>query len=151
MYHLLIVEARYYDAISDHLLQGAVREIEAQGGTYEKVTVPGALEIPTAIRFALNKERYDGYVALGCVIRGETSHYEIVCNESARAISLLMLEHNIAIGNGILTVENEAQALVRADPKQRNLGAKATSSCLRLIELKNYFARSHNNFNRTTT
>lgn len=142
MYHLLIVEARYYDHISDLLLQGAVREIEAQGGTYERVTVPGALEIPTAIRFALNKERYDGYVALGCVIRGETSHYDIVCNESARAISLLMLEHNVSIGNGIVTVENEAQAIVRADPLQRNKGAKATHSCLRLIELKNYFARS---------
>lgn len=142
MYHLLIVEARYYDHVSDLLLQGAVREIEAQGGTYERVTVPGALEIPTAIRFALNKERYDGYVALGCVIRGETSHYDIVCNESARAISLLMLEHSVSIGNGIVTVENEAQAIVRADPLQRNKGAAAARSCLRLIELKNYFARS---------
>lgn len=140
MYHLLIVEARYYEPISDMLLQGAVSEIDAQGGTYERISVPGALEIPATIRFALNKERYDGFVALGCVIRGETSHYDVVCRESGSGLMQLGLEHNIAIGNGILTVDSEAQALARANPKERNIGAHAARSAMRLIELKNYFS-----------
>ena len=140
MHHVLIVESRFYEDIADKLAEGAIKALEAQGATYERVAVPGALEIPAAIRFALNKERYDGYVALGCVIRGETSHYDTVCAESARGISWLNLEHNVAIGNGIITVETEAQALERADPRQKNKGRDAALAALRLIELKNHFS-----------
>lgn len=139
MHHILIVEARYYEPVADLLIQGAINEIEAHGATYERIAVPGAFDIPAAIRFALSKERYDGYVALGCVIRGETSHYDIVVSESARGLIDLSLDHQVAIGNGILTVDNEQQATERADPKKRNIGAHAVRSALRLIELKNYF------------
>ena len=131
---LLIVAAPFYRDIADNLIKGAVAEIEAAGGTHEIVEVPGALEVPTAIGIAERMSNFDGYVALGCVIRGETTHYETVCNDSSRAIQMLGLQ-GLCIGNGILTVENEAQAIVRADPAQMNKGGGATAAALHLIAL----------------
>ena len=112
--HLLIVEARFYDEIADLLLAGATRALDAAGAGFEQVTVPGALEIPAAIRLALDHGRYDGYVALGCVIRGETSHYDIVAGESARGLTDLAVQRGALIGNGILTTDTGAQARARA-------------------------------------
>ncbi|MFD2236032.1 6,7-dimethyl-8-ribityllumazine synthase [Aureimonas populi] len=139
--HLLIVEARFYDHIADLLLEGAKAEIEKAGGTFEVVTVPGALEVPAAIGFALTGEgaggtAYDGFVALGCVIRGETYHFDIVANESCRALMDIAIAENAAIGNGILTVENEAQALERARPDRLNKGAGAAAAALAMIALR---------------
>ncbi|MBE0454491.1 6,7-dimethyl-8-ribityllumazine synthase [Roseovarius autotrophicus] len=131
---LLIVVAPFYRDIADNLIAGAVAEIEATGATHEIVEVPGALEIPTAIGIAERMANFDGYVALGCVIRGETTHYETVCNDSSRGITLLGLE-GVCIGNGILTVENRAQAEVRADPGAMNKGAGAAAAALHLIAL----------------
>ena len=138
MKKILIVQATFYAHISKLLLEGAVKKITELGYEYEIVTVPGALEIPTAIAFAEEK-KYDGYVALGCVIRGETSHYDIVANESARGLNKLAIKKKIAIGNGILTVENEAQAIVRADPKQKDKGGFAANACVSMIKLKEKF------------
>src|SRR5678816_4432741 len=114
--HLLIVEARFYDDIADELLAGATAAIEQAGATFERVTVPGALEIPSAIAMALaSPKKYDGYVALGCVIRGETTHYTTVANDSARSRLQLAMTHRLSVGTGILTVENDEQAWARAD------------------------------------
>lgn len=139
---VLIVEARYYSDLSDQLLAGAQRALDAAGVEHTVISVPGALEIPTAIALAEEagrfpvSVRYDGYVALGCVIRGETYHFEVVANESARAIMELGIAHRLAIGNGILTVEDEDQALWRADPNQADKGGAAAKACLALIALK---------------
>ncbi len=131
---LLIVVAPYYRDIADDLIAGAKTEIEAVGGTWELVEVPGALEVPTAIGISDRRAQFDGYVALGCVIRGETTHYETVCNDSSRAIQLLGLQ-GLCIGNGILTVENRDQAVVRADPEGQNKGGGAAAAALHLIAL----------------
>lgn len=131
---LLIVVAPFYRDIADGLIAGAQAEIKAAGGTWDLTEVPGALEVPTAIGIAERLSNYDGYVALGCVIRGETTHYETVCNDSSRGITLLGLQ-GLCIGNGILTVENKAQADVRADPKQMNKGAGAAAAALHLVAL----------------
>ena len=131
---LLIVVAPYYKAIADNLIAGAQAEIEAAGGTWDLVEVPGALEVPTAIGIAERLSNFDGYVALGCVIRGETTHYETVCNDSSRGITLLGLQ-GLCIGNGILTVENMKQAEVRADTKDQNKGGGAAAAALHLIAL----------------
>ena len=131
---LLIVVAPYYKDIADDMVAGAVAQIEAVGGTYEIIEVPGALEVPTAIGIAGRMSNYDGYVAIGCVIRGETTHYETVCNDSSRGITLLGLQ-GLCIGNGILTVENHEQAAVRADPKGQNKGGGAAAAALHLIAL----------------
>jgi len=131
---LLIVVSPYYKDIADNLVAGAVAEIEGAGGTYDTVQVPGALEIPTAIGIAERMSNFDGYVALGCVIRGETTHYETVCNDSSRAIQLLGLQ-GLCIGNGILTVETRPQAEVRADPAAQNKGGGAAAAALHLIAL----------------
>ena len=131
---LLIVVAPYYKDIADNLLQGATQQIADVGGTFEMAEVPGALEIPTAIGIAERLQKFDGYVALGCVIRGETTHYETVCNDSSRAITLLGLQ-GLCIGNGILTVENRAQAEVRADPGAQNKGGGAAAAALHLVAL----------------
>jgi 6,7-dimethyl-8-ribityllumazine synthase len=131
---MLIVVAPYYKDIADNLVAGAKAEIEAVGGTWELVEVPGALEVPTAIGIAERMSKFDGYVALGCVIRGETTHYETVCNDSSRAIQLLGLQ-GLCIGNGILTVENRKQAEVRADPADQNKGGGAAAAALHLIAL----------------
>ena len=131
---ILIVVAPYYKDIADNLVAGAKAEIEAAGGTWDLVEVPGALELPTAIGIAERLSNFDGYVALGCVIRGETTHYDTVCNDSSRAISMLGLQ-GLCIGNGILTVENRPQAEVRADPKGQNKGGGAAAAALHLIAL----------------
>lgn len=138
MSHLLIVEARFYDAIADAQLEGAAAAITAAGGTYDVLTVPGALEIPAAIAFADAAGTYDGYVALGCVIRGETYHFEVVAGESARAIMALTLD-GLAIGNGILTVENEAQAWARARRSEKDKGGEAAKAALAMIAVKDRF------------
>jgi len=144
--HLLIVEARFYPELSDELFKGAIAEIEKVGGSYERVAVPGALEIPQAIRFAIRamdlvggRRRYDGYVALGCVIRGETLHFEIVSEQSARGLMDLSLLHTVAIGNGVLTVDNEAQAWTRARVSEGNKGGDAARAALAMIEVKRHF------------
>jgi len=140
---ILIVEAPYYAHIADELMKGAVQALEEVQARYDRVTVPGAFEIPAAIRFAaLSKTPYDGYVALGCVIRGETTHYEHVCTESAHGLQSLALEQNLAIGFGILTVENEEQALARARVDKRNKGGEAARACLAMVELKRRFGLS---------
>jgi len=131
---LLIVVAPFYRDIADNLIAGAVAEIEASGGTHEIAEVPGALELPTAIGIAERMSNFDGYVALGCVIRGETTHYETVCNDSSRGLMLLGLQ-GLCIGNGILTVENRGQAEVRADPGEMNKGAGAAAAALHLMAL----------------
>ena len=131
---VLIVVAPFYRDIADNLIAGATAEIEATGGTYEIAEVPGALEIPTAIGIAERMANFDAHVALGCVIRGETTHYDTVCNDSSRGITLLGLQ-GLCIGNGILTVENRAQAEVRADPARMNKGAGAAAAALHLVAL----------------
>ncbi|THH35679.1 6,7-dimethyl-8-ribityllumazine synthase [Aliishimia ponticola] len=136
---LLIVVAPYYKDIADNLVAGAKAEIEAAGGTWDLIEVPGALEIPTAIGLSDRGSNFDGYVALGCVIRGETTHYDTVCNDSSRAIQLLGLQ-GLCIGNGILTVENRKQAEVRADPSDQNKGGGAAAAALHLIALARKWA-----------
>ena len=139
---ILIVEARFYSDLADELLKGAIDAIEAYGAEYEVVTVPGALEIPAAIAFAEEGghrpagRAFDGYVALGTVIRGETYHFEIVSNESARGIMDLSLGKRLAIGNGILTVEDEAQAWARAKASEGDKGGGAARAALTMIALK---------------
>jgi 6,7-dimethyl-8-ribityllumazine synthase len=138
MARILIVEARFYDHLNDMLLAGARRAIEEAGHNHETVTVPGALEIPGALALAAETGRYDAYVAIGVVIRGETYHFEIVSNESARGIMALTMD-GIAIGNGILTTENEAQAIYRADPDQADKGGGAAKAALAMLDLKQKF------------
>ncbi len=139
MPHLLIVEARFYDTLADAELAGARAALEAAGATHDLLTVPGALEIPAAIAFADAGGQYDGYVALGCVIRGETYHFEVVAGESARAIMALTLD-GLAIGNGILTVENEAQAWARARASEKDKGGEAAKAALAMIGVKTRYA-----------
>jgi 6,7-dimethyl-8-ribityllumazine synthase len=138
---VLLVEARYYGHINDELLSGATAELERAGVVFERVTVPGAFEIPAAIQFAhLSRNGFDGYVALGCVIRGETSHYDLICAECARGLQDLALRERLAIGFGVLTVEDEAQALARARVDKKNKGGEAVRACLAMIELKRRYA-----------
>ncbi len=142
---VLIVEARFYEHISDALLKGAVRVLDEAGATYDRIAVPGALEVPTAIAIAIDaatKKRapYDGVVALGCVIQGETYHFELVSNESARGLMDLSVSRQLPIGNGILTVDNEAQALARSTNDGRNKGVSAARAVLTMIVLKRSLA-----------
>ncbi|MCJ8158977.1 6,7-dimethyl-8-ribityllumazine synthase [Sphingomonas sp. LaA6.9] len=139
MAKFLIVEARFYEHLNDMLLDGARTALEDAGHAHETVTVPGALEIPAAIALAAESGRYDGYVAIGVVIRGETYHFEVVSNESARGIMALTLD-GIAIGNGILTVENEVQALTRANRKEKDKGGEAAKAAIAMLELQGRFA-----------
>jgi 6,7-dimethyl-8-ribityllumazine synthase len=137
--HVLILEARFYDDINDMLLAGVKDALESAHATYEKVTVPGALEIPVALQYSAtrrNGKLFDAYVILGCVIRGETTHYEIVSNESARGIMDVSIRHSLAVGNGILTVENRAQAIDRADKTRQNKGGGAAIAALNMLALK---------------
>ena len=139
--HILIVEARFYDDMADALLEGATFALEQAGATYEVVTVPGALEIPAAIAMALDGDdnggtHYDGYVALGMVIRGETYHFDILSNESSRALMDLAVSESLAIGNGILTVENDEQAWARARRSDKDKGGFAARAALTMIALK---------------
>ena len=139
MAKFLIIEARFYDHLNDMLIAGAKAALMQAGHQVEVITVPGALEIPGAIALADEGGQYDGYVAIGVVIRGETYHFEIVAGESARGIMALTMD-GVAIGNGILTVENEEQALVRADPAQKDKGGEAARAAMALLALKEKFA-----------
>ncbi|WP_303762184.1 6,7-dimethyl-8-ribityllumazine synthase [Sphingobium yanoikuyae] len=139
MAKFLIVEARFYDHLNDLLIEGAKAALDDAGHKYEVVTVPGALEIPGAIALAAETGRYDGFVAIGVVIRGETYHFEVVSNESARGLMALSMDA-IAIGNGILTVENEEQALVRARPDQKDKGGEAAKAAIAMLGLRERFA-----------
>jgi len=139
MARILIVEARFYAHLNDLLLEGARVPLEAAGHDVEVIIVPGALEIPGAIALAAESGRYDAYVALGVVIRGETYHFEIVAGESARGLMALTLD-GLAIGNGILTVENEAQALARARPDDKDKGGEAAKAALAMLDLKRKYA-----------
>ncbi|HEY9057520.1 MAG TPA: 6,7-dimethyl-8-ribityllumazine synthase [Aurantimonas sp.] len=139
--HLLVVEARFYDHIADLLIEGARAELDKAGATFDVVSVPGALEAPAAVGFALagadeGRVDYDGFIVLGCVIRGETYHFELVANESSRGLMALSIDENVAIGNGILTVETEEQALDRADLRRKDKGGAAARAALRMIALR---------------
>ena len=142
---MLIVEARFYEQISEALLQGATSVLEQAGATFDRIAVPGALEIPGAIAMAVDaatrkRKPYDGVVALGCVIQGETYHFEIVSNESARGLMDLSIDRQLAIGNGILTVDTQAQAVARASADDRNKGAAAARAALAMVALKQSLA-----------
>ena len=139
MARFLIVEARFYGHLNDMLVAGAGAALKANGHEYEVMVVPGALEIPGAIALASEDDRFDGFVAIGVVIRGETYHFEIVAGESARGIMALTMD-GIPVGNGILTVENEAQALVRADPAQGDKGGDAAKAAMALLTIKEQYA-----------
>ena len=138
---ILIVEARYYEEIGQMLLTGAERALDEAGAAFDRLNVPGALEIPAAIKLALDAGRYDAFVALGCVIEGETWHDRIVGGESARGLMDLALNHGALIGNGILTVHSEAQAKKRADPNGKAKGGDAARAALSLLEIRSRFAR----------
>ena len=139
--HILVVEAPYYAHIAAELRRGAERALDLAGATHESASVPGAFEIPAAIAMvARAAPRFDGFVALGCVIRGETTHYDHICAESARGLQDLAVRLGLAIGYGILTVENEAQALVRAAPEGRDKGGEAVRASLALVALQRRFS-----------
>ena len=138
MARFLIVEARFYEHLNDLLLEGARAALEAAGHQHETTTVPGALEIPGAMAMAAETGRYDGFVALGVVIRGETYHFEVVSNESARGLMALTMD-GLAIGNGILTVENDAQALTRAKPDEKDKGGEAAKAAIAMLALRERF------------
>lgn len=139
--NILVIEARFYNDINDMLVEGARAALDKASATYDVITVPGALEIPAALLFAIESEKkaYDAYVVLGCVIRGETSHYDVVCNESMRGVYDLTLAYDLALGNGILTVEDRAQAIARADKNQKDKGGAAVEAALKMLEIKNSF------------
>jgi 6,7-dimethyl-8-ribityllumazine synthase len=144
--HILVVEARFYEDIADALYEGASATLEQAGVTHERVTVPGVFEIPAVIRMAVRsmdffagRRRFDGYVTLGCVIRGETTHYDYVCSESARKLQDLACDHTLALGYGILTCENMEQAWVRAAVDQKNKGRDAAEACLAMLDVKRRF------------
>lgn len=144
--HVMIVEARFYEDVADELLRGATKVLDDAGATYERFTVPGAFEIPAAIQYSIRstdfytaRRRFDGYIALGCVIRGETTHYDYVCQESARALQDLAVGNTLALGYGILTVENHSQAIARARLEEKDRGGHAARACLAMIELKRTF------------
>lgn len=143
MTRVLIVEARFYNHIADGLLKGAKAALEQAGVDYTVITVPGIFEVPATVAYALRAaelvpgaDRYDGYVALGCAIRGETDHYHHVCSEAMNGLQQLAVQHCLALGNGLLTVHNEAQALARSEPERKNMGGQAARACLRMMQLK---------------
>ena len=142
---ILIAEARFYEEISDHLFNGAAEALRNKGVTFERIAVPGALELPAVISIANQgaAPKFDGFVALGCVIRGETSHYDTVCNESARGLQVLAVTFGLAIGNGILTCETWEQAMERARPDRQNKGGGAAEACLAVIEARRRFGLAH--------
>lgn len=144
--HIMVVEARFYEDLVDELVNGAIAELDAAEVSFERYEVPGALEVPAAIRFAVNgrderpsSHHFDGYVALGCVIRGETAHYDIVAGESARGLQDLALNFGVAVGNGILTCENREQAWARAATDGGNKGGRAARACLNMVRMKWHF------------
>ncbi len=144
--HILVVEGRFYEGIADALYEGAKATLDAAGATHERVDVPGAFEIPAVVQMAVKsmdffagRRRFDGYVTLGCVIRGETSHYDYVCGESARMLQDLACRHTLALGYGILTCENIEQASVRAAVDKKNKGGDAAAACLTMLDVKRRF------------
>lgn len=144
--HLLVIEARFYEDLADALVEGATAALARAGATWDRVAVPGVLEIPAALAMALDAidagdVDYDGFVLLGIVIRGETSHYDIVANESARAVMDLAVSESLALGNGILTVENDDQAWARAAPDRKDKGGKAAEAALAMIAVRESFTR----------
>ncbi|MBT4933715.1 MAG: 6,7-dimethyl-8-ribityllumazine synthase [Rhodospirillaceae bacterium] len=143
---VLIVEGRFYDDIADELARGAAAVLDEAGMNYERLAVPGAFEVPQAIRFAIRSmeigsamSRYAGFIGFGCVIRGETSHYDYVCQESTRALMDIAMKYSVALGYGILTVENRDQAWERADVSKKNKGGDVASACLRMMDVKKHF------------
>ena len=141
--HVMIVEARFYEPLADELMRGAIAVLEEAGATYERFAVPGAFEIPAAIQYAVRsldfspgRRRFDGYVALGCVIRGETTHYDHICQETARALQDLAVHYSLAMGFGVLTVENEDQAWERAKVDQQDKGGFAARAAVEMIALR---------------
>jgi 6,7-dimethyl-8-ribityllumazine synthase len=145
MSHFLVIDARFYEDLADELVRGATEELTARGATFDRLSVPGVLEIPAALAYAVKGKttRYDGYVLLGVVIRGETTHYDIVANESAHAVMQLATEHALAVGNGILTVENGAQAWARARVSEKNKGAGAAAAAFEMAKLRVKFGIAH--------
>jgi 6,7-dimethyl-8-ribityllumazine synthase len=144
--HIMIVEARFYEDIADELVKSVIHELDAAGASYERFRVGGAFEIPAVIQYAIRsldfysaRRRFDGYIALGCVIRGETTHYDYVCQESARALQDLAVRYTLALGYGILTVENKAQAMARARRAEKDRGGHAARACLTMIDHKRHF------------
>lgn len=140
MKKILVVQANYYQEIAEELSKGATEELKNAGFDIEYLNVPGAFEIPGAINFALKRNEYSGFVAIGCVIRGETSHYDYVCGESARGLMQLTLEKSLAIGNAILTVENQTQAMARASRDKKNKGSEAAKACIEMIKIKEKYS-----------
>jgi 6,7-dimethyl-8-ribityllumazine synthase len=138
---IMVATSRYYGEISAGLEAGCMEVLEAAGCSVELVEVPGAFEVPGIIAMAADSARFDGYIALGCVVRGETSHYDYVCGESARGLMTLAVERRLAIGYGILTVENQDQARVRADRAGKNKGGEAAKACLAMVDLRKKFVR----------
>lgn len=138
---VLVATSRYYDKISRELEAGAMEVLEGAGAVVETIEVPGAFEVPGVIAMAADSSKFDGYVALGCVVRGETTHYDYVCGESARGLMRLATERRLAIGYGILTVESQDQAWVRADRQQKNKGKDAADACLAMLRLRKQFCR----------
>lgn len=143
--HLLVIDARFYTDLADELVAGATEALERRGATWDRISVPGVLEIPAALAMALDAVEdgfveYDGYVLLGCVIRGETTHYDIVANESARVVMELVVSESLALGNGILTVENDDQAWARARRTDKNKGAAAAEAALAMIDVRTRFS-----------
>ena len=143
MPHILIVEARFYDEIADDLLTGALAVLGQAEATFRRITVPGVLEAPAAVAMAIEAARrnpnlmpYDGFIILGCVIRGASDHYEHVCREAMRGLQDLAIQHHLALGNGILTVHSLDQATERADPKRLNIGGLTARACLSMIDIK---------------
>ena len=133
---VLILEARFYEDIADQLVAGAVGALAAAGASHERISVPGAFELPAALAMAIDSGRYDGFIALGCVIRGETSHYEHVCGECARGLAMLAERHRIALGFGVVTAENREQAWERAATDRKNKGADAAQACLAMMAIR---------------
>ncbi len=140
--NILIVEARFYEDMADALAEGAQAVLQQAGCQVERISVPGVLEVPVAIKYAADTGKYDGYVALGVVIRGETTHYDIVCGESARGLMELGIKDKLAIGNGIQTVENEAQAWARCRMSEKDKGGGAAKAALALLDLRDQWQNS---------
>ena len=137
---VLIIEGRFYEEIVDELVKGAVAELDKQGVKYDRIDVPGAMEVPQVMNLAIKSDKkYDGVISLGCVIRGETSHYDIVADESAAMLLKLACTYNMPLGNGILTVESREQAKIRAEAAGKNKGGDAAQACLRLMEIQKQF------------
>lgn len=134
MSHVLVLEARFYADLAEQLLKGALPELYAQHITHERISVPGCFELPAALAMGVASRKYDGFVVLGCVIRGETSHYDVVCAETARGLNHIAIAEKIALGFGVITAENFDQAAVRADVHGKNMGGKAAKACIQMMQ-----------------